>query len=171
VAGATAFPSPLSLLPVLLHDAPLLAKVDATMTRMNFAFGQALLLGGGVAAIYFIGFEASAWQATPGKRAVDIAVVDMSGRRLGWARAAGRFFAGALSWMTLNLGHALAGWRSDGRALHDLLAGTRVVARSPMPRWARWLLYAQLAALLAAFAGIFLRVFWLLAQIAGAGGM
>ena len=48
--------------------------------------------------------------------------------------------SGASSWLTLNLGHALAGFRRDHRALHDLVAGTQVLGRGPMPRWARGLL-------------------------------
>jgi uncharacterized RDD family membrane protein YckC len=46
------------------------------------------------------------------------------------ARAAARFFAGSLSWLSLNLGHAMALFRRDGRALHDLIAGTAVIDRN-----------------------------------------
>ena len=86
----------------------------------------AKVLVAGIAALYFIGFEASRWQATPGKRLLGLQVQSEQGGRLELARTALRFFAGSLSWLSLNLGHALAGWRKDGRALHDLLAGARV---------------------------------------------
>ncbi|MND00767.1 hypothetical protein D3C83_194950 [compost metagenome] len=66
----------------------------------------------------------------------------------------------------LNLGHALAGWRHDRRALHDLIAGTQVLADGPMPRWARaWLQLQALvfgALLLAAIAWLG----WLLLELA-----
>jgi hypothetical protein len=43
----------------------------------------------------------------------------------------------------LNLGHALAAWTPDRRALHDFIAGTRVENVDPkntqMPIWA-WLI-------------------------------
>jgi len=93
---------------------------------------QAAVFAAITAGLYFIGFEASAWQATPGKRWLGLKVVDLHGTRIGWGRASARFLAGTLSWLTLNLGHALAGWRADGRALHDLVAGTRVVTRQPV---------------------------------------
>lgn len=169
LAGPGALPSPMALAQAALRDAPLLASVDATLARLSLAVTTAGLLGAGTAAIYFIGFEASAWQATPGKRLLGLRVLDLHGQRLGWRRASLRFLAGGLSWLSLNLGHALAGWRADGRALHDLVAGTCVVARTPAPRWARWLLYAQLVLLLGVIAALLGRLLWLLAQVQRAG--
>lgn len=126
-AQAGAVPSPLNLARALEQDAPLLASVNAAFAIVLSTLTRATLLAASTAAIYFIGFEASAWQATPGKRWLGIRVVDRLGQRIGWPRACARFLAGSLSWLSLNLGHALAAWRSDGRALHDLVAGTRVV--------------------------------------------
>jgi uncharacterized RDD family membrane protein YckC len=168
-SAAGAMPSPTELAAALIQDAPMLASVDAALGELGAAVTQAALSGAAIAGLYFIGFEASAWQATPGKRLLDLTVVDVQGARLGWGRASARFLAGSLSWLSLNLGHALAGLRADGRALHDLVAGTRVVAHSPMPRWARWLLFAQLALLLVLMFGLLGRLLWLLAQLAAAG--
>lgn len=68
--------------------------------------------------------------ATPGKAALGLAVVDWRGRHpIGPARAMLRLAAYALSSACLGLGHLLVAARSDHRALHDLLAGTRVVRR------------------------------------------
>jgi len=130
---------------------------------------KAVLFGAGAAALYFVGFEGSAWQATPGKRLLGLAVVDLRGQRLGWPQAGARFLAGSLSWLSFNLGHALAGWRADGRALHDLIAGTRVVASTPPPRWGRWLLLIQLALVLGVIVGLSGRLLWQLARLGGAG--
>lgn len=89
---------------------------------------------------YFALMECSAQQATVGKLALGIRVVDFHGQRIGFGRASGRFFATALSWLTLNLGHALAAWTPHKRALHDYLAGTRVENLDPnrpeLPGWA-----------------------------------
>ena len=77
-----------------------------------------------------------------------------------------RFFAGGLSWLALNLGHAMVGWRRDRRALHDLIAGTQVWAAGEMPRAARLWLIAQAALLLGILLAYLLRLFWLLYQLA-----
>jgi len=101
-----------------------------------------------LAALYFIGFEASPWQATPAKRALHLRVVAAAGDgRASPARIALRHVAGALSWLTLNLGHALAAVPPYKRALHDYIAGTRVIdlaADQPMPAWARAWIALQL---------------------------
>jgi len=130
--GSGPMPSPLALARTLMEDAPLLASVEAQLLQLSLVVTQTVLFAAALAGLYFIAFEASAWQATPGKRWLGLQVVDLRGARIGWARASARFLAGTLSWLTLNLGHALAGWRADGRALHDLVAGTRVVTRSPL---------------------------------------
>ncbi len=95
------------------------------------------------AAIYWVGCERSPWQATPGKRALGLVVTDIEQRPLGLGRALARHVAGIASWLTLNLGHALAAIPPQKRALHDHLAGTRVLqveGESYLPAWARvWL--------------------------------
>ena len=92
-----------------------------------------------IGGVYFVGCESSPAQATLGKRLLGIKVTDRQGRRIGLGRALGRFFAAGLSWLTFNLGHALAAWTPERRALHDYLAGTRVdnvdPTRPKMPLW------------------------------------
>lgn len=101
--------------------------------------------------LYFALFESSSIQATPGKRAMGLKVVDLTGRRIGFGRASGRFFGKIISTMILDIGYMLAGWSERKQALHDMLAGTLVVFRGvqpgqplptlrpPMP-WYGWLL-------------------------------
>lgn len=162
--GAVA--DPLALARQLMADPQQRVLLSEQMNRMGSAVVQACLLVAGIAALYFIGFEASRWQATPGKRLLGLQVQSEHGGRLGLAQTALRFFAGSLSWLSLNLGHALAGWRKDGRTLHDLLAGARVSAKGPMPAWAPALLWAQLALLLLLSLVLLVRIFWMLGQIA-----
>lgn len=135
-------------------DDPALRKALLAMAAAWLeALGVAALVVVALAALWFIAFEASPWQASPGKRLAGLRVSTGDGGRPGLARIALRFVAGAPSWFALHLGHALAGWRKDGRALHDLLAGTRVVlepaASVAMPRWARYWLWAQALAMAA----------------------
>lgn len=169
LAAPGSLPAPLALARELLADAALQTEVGAAAGRINAALGQALALGVAAAALYFIGFESSPWAATPGKRVLGLWVADLSGQRPAWPRSCLRFAAGSLSWLSLNLGHAIAGWRRDGRALHDLIAGTQVLTRTPMPAWGRALLLGQLLLLAALFIGLFGRLLWLLAQLSGSG--
>lgn len=157
---------PLALARQLMADPQQRTLLTEQMNRMGSAVLQACLLVAGIAALYFIGFEASRWQATPGKRLLGLQVQSEHGGRLGLAQTALRFLAGSLSWLSLNLGHALAGWRKDGRSLHDLLAGARVSASGPMPAWARALLGVQVALLLLLFLVLLVRMFWMLGQLA-----
>ncbi len=111
---------------------------SALLQALEFSVTATVL----IAAVYFIGMECSPRQATLGKRLVGIKVTDRRGARIGPARAAARFAAGALSWLTLNLGHALAAWTPEKRALHDYVADTYVDNADPanpgMPPWG-WL--------------------------------
>jgi uncharacterized RDD family membrane protein YckC len=63
---------------------------------------------------------------TVGKMALQIRVVRMDGGPLSFGQAVGRYFATFLSALILGIGFIMAGVRSDKRALHDVLAGTRV---------------------------------------------
>ncbi|MFY2762657.1 RDD family protein [Arenimonas sp. MALMAid1274] len=106
-------------------------------------FGAVVLFA--VAALWFIPTEASRAQASPGKRAAGLWVTDLGGQACGRGRIVLRFVAGVGSWLSFNLGHAMAAWTPGKRALHDYIAGTRVQlapgADPAMPRWARsWLL-------------------------------
>lgn len=78
--------------------------------------------------LYFAAFESSPWQATPGKRLFGIAVTDLTGQRIGFARASGRYFASLLSQFFL-IGYLMAGITLRKQALHDLLAGCLVLKR------------------------------------------
>ena len=138
----------------VFHDA-LLLGVSAVVSGVLVGVGLSVL----ALAAWFIGFEASPWQATPGKRVLHLLVQNKAGGHVSLGRAALRFVAAAPSWLLLHLGHAFAMWRADSRALHDLMAGTRVVAlQEPMPAWARAWLALQLCVLLGLMLFVFFRV-------------
>lgn len=89
-----------------------------------------LVLGYYVAAAFYYALqESSKHQATLGKRALGIKVTDDRGQRLTFAHAIGRWFAAALSYLTLYIGFAMAGFTERKRALHDMVASTLVVDR------------------------------------------
>jgi uncharacterized RDD family membrane protein YckC len=78
-----------------------------------------------IGALYFIVFHYR-WGQTFGKMLMQIRVVRMDGGPLTLGQSIGRYFASYLSAIILSVGFIMAGLRSDKRALHDLLAGTRV---------------------------------------------
>ena len=81
------------------------------------------------AALYYSLQESSVHQATLGKRALGIKVTDPEGRRLTRSQALGRWFAAALSYMTLYIGFLMAAFTRRKQALHDIVASTLVVDR------------------------------------------
>jgi uncharacterized RDD family membrane protein YckC len=126
-----------------------------------------------LAAAYFIGMEASPRQATLGKRLLGIKVTALDGGRPSLVQVAGRFVAATLSWLTLNLGHALAGWTPERRALHDYLAGTRVEnvdpANTAMPAWAKAIVVLNVVGMFGlalSFAALVVFAWWQLQALA-----
>jgi uncharacterized RDD family membrane protein YckC len=77
--------------------------------------------------LYFALQESSSAQATLGKRVLSLRVTDEQGRRIGFGRASGRFFAKIISGLTLLIGYMMAGFTDRKQALHDMIAGTLVV--------------------------------------------
>lgn len=160
-ALSAAFERPLRWL--LDGDTPLQAAarllVDPALPDVARTLGEALArsLAGPLAAFallafaWHVGFERSCWQGTPGKRALGLRVADAAGAPPAAWRSAWRFLAGSASWLTLNLGHALAAVPPGRAALHDRLSRTRVLARdAALPGWARaWLLLLALLLLAA----------------------
>ena len=79
--------------------------------------------------LYYALLESSAWQATLGKKALGLEVTDMDGRRIGFGRATGRFFAKIISALILWIGFIMAGFTEKKQALHDMIAGTLVIRK------------------------------------------
>lgn len=68
--------------------------------------------------------------ATLGKLAIGARIVNADGSRIGFGKALVRFVARLASWpLTLGIGYLFVGVREDKRALHDLLARTKVIYR------------------------------------------
>jgi len=69
----------------------------------------------------------SEWQATVGKRAMNLAVTGLDGGRISFARATGRHFAKYVSACLLGAGFVIAAFTEKKQALHDIIAGTLVI--------------------------------------------
>ncbi|MGE6631175.1 RDD family protein [Bacillus sp. NPDC077027] len=77
--------------------------------------------------LYYALMESSKCQGTLGKMAVGIKVTKVSGERLTFARASGRYFSKALLSPILYIGYIITFFTEKKQALHDLIASTIVV--------------------------------------------
>lgn len=73
--------------------------------------------------IFFLG----KWGQTLGKMALGIKVVTPTGDPLGYGRAAGRVLSEIVTGFTFGIGYLMVLWDAEKRALHDRMAGTRVI--------------------------------------------
>jgi uncharacterized RDD family membrane protein YckC len=78
--------------------------------------------------LYYTLFEASSWQATPGKRIMRLYVTDLNGRRVTLARALLRNLARQISGVFF-IGYLITGFTEKKQALHDILARCLVLRR------------------------------------------
>lgn len=103
-----------------------LAAVVAMVVFSPMGSMAVMLVGIAVPWLYSAWCEASAAQATPGKKLARLAVTDAYGGRLGFGRASLRFIGKLAIVASCGLGLLLALFIRDRRALDDLIAGTRV---------------------------------------------
>jgi len=73
--------------------------------------------------------ESGANQATIGKKAVGIKVVNEEGGRISFGQATGRHFGKIISFLILLIGYLMMIWNSRKQTLHDKLARTFVVLK------------------------------------------
>ncbi len=85
-----------------------------------------------VAFLFFAGFWMRGGR-TLGMQAWRMRVVTITGEPLGWGKAAIRFCAALLSWLTLGLGYLWCLVDPDRSTLHDRLSGTRTVVTPRRP--------------------------------------
>ena len=104
-----------------------MASGSATDPGASLAFQLIVnLISYGASGVYSIFFVAK-YGATPGKMACKIKIVNEDGSNLSVGKAAGRFFAELLSMFTCYIGYLMAAFDDEKRALHDRVAGTRVI--------------------------------------------
>jgi len=98
-----------------------------TMSLLDKAFVFAFWLVASIVVpwLYTAIQECSNRQATLGKRLLGIQITDLTGRRISFARASGRFFARLLP--TFGIGYLMMLFTSKKQALHDLIAGCLVI--------------------------------------------
>ncbi len=113
-------------------DGILLAIVGFALGIVVAFAGQGFMVGriAGMLAgwIYFVYFESSEMQATPGKMVIGAKVVDESGGQISVGTAIMRNIIGKfISMIVLLIGFIMIGFHADKKGLHDIIAGTRVI--------------------------------------------
>ena len=114
--GATPNPNPFPLISLLLPRLLLLAALGLVGTWLYWSL-----------------LESSSWQATLGKKALGLYVTDLTGARLSFGRASGRFFAGrgiacvpSIGGLYFLIDCIMAGVTEKKQAVHDMIAGCLV---------------------------------------------
>lgn len=79
--------------------------------------------------LYEAFMHSSEWQATLGKRALNLVVTGANGRRISFARATGRHFAKWISAILFGVGFIMAAFTAKKQAMHDMIAETLVLSR------------------------------------------
>lgn len=109
--------------------------------------------------------SSSAKQATLGKMALGIKVVDNRGERIGFGRAIGRVFGKWVSSATLYFGFLMASYTSRKQSLHDIITATYVVNKNfkpgeelPADKWSTASLVFSILAIIGIFIGPWLFV-------------
>jgi len=113
-------------------DSLIMAPVSIPLGLLSDSYPPILLLSILGAWIYAACFESSGKQATPGKMALGIKVVNLNGQRLSFGQASGRHFGKIISGLILYIGFMMAGWSERKQALHDMMAGTLVVNKNTL---------------------------------------
>jgi uncharacterized RDD family membrane protein YckC len=80
--------------------------------------------------LYYAWFESSRYQATPGKLAVGMIVVDLEGNRISFRKALVRNLSKIVSAAILDIGFIMIGFTEKRQGLHDMIAGTVVVMKN-----------------------------------------
>jgi uncharacterized RDD family membrane protein YckC len=84
----------------------------------------------GVRWLYYALSESSSWQATLGKKMLNLTVTDMDGQPISFARASGRYFSKFITHLVpLAIGFILAGFTEKKQAIHDMIASCLVLRK------------------------------------------
>jgi uncharacterized RDD family membrane protein YckC len=102
----------------------------AAMAEYVVAIRPASLIMLAIGFVYYVLFEASKWQATPGKMALSLRVTDIDGRRLSIGRSAARNairLVNAVTGLIPFACYIVAAFSHRKQGLHDMLAKALVL--------------------------------------------
>ena len=111
--------------PELMTPEDGMAAFSAMMGAMGIVQAVSLVMGW----LYFALMQSSKHQATLGKMALGLKVVDSEGNRLSFAKASIRYIGKFVSGIILLIGYIIAAFNPRKQALHDMIAGTYVIKK------------------------------------------
>lgn len=85
--------------------------------------------------LYHAFCESSSWQGTIGKKILGLRVTDMTGNKISFGRATGRYFGMLLSGMICSIGFIMVAFTEKKQGLHDMLASTLVLKGPAVPEY------------------------------------
>ena len=118
---------PAALFGILLAVAIPVIAVSGVQEPLAAALGLTLVLCFVVVLIVYSIWMHGKCGQTLGKMAIGVKVVTTQGQAIGYGTAFLRWISSVVSAIILLIGYFIAGFRSDKRSLHDLIAGTRVI--------------------------------------------
>ncbi|MBV5309405.1 MAG: RDD family protein [Chromatium okenii] len=83
--------------------------------------------------LYYAMMESSEKQATLGKMALGIKVVGITGNRISFGRASGRYFGKIISALAFMIGYLMVAFTKRKQGLHDLMANCLVINKAVSP--------------------------------------
>jgi uncharacterized RDD family membrane protein YckC len=101
-----------AVLPIVLSVIPAITIVNLLITWLYYAL-----------------LQSGPRQATVGKMAIGVIVIDADGGRMSFARASLRYFSKIISSAIMMIGYIMAGFTAKKQALHDIIANTYVVKK------------------------------------------
>jgi uncharacterized RDD family membrane protein YckC len=101
----------------------------ASLMRSGATFLLFFLLTLAIGIFYYVFFESSRFQGTPGKMALGIKVVDSNFLRISFGKAFIRYLGRIVCTITLGIGFLLIIFTEKNQGLNDLIAGTYVIHR------------------------------------------
>ena len=79
--------------------------------------------------LYFAVFESSSYQATPGKLAVNIKLINLQGNKISFLTATGRHWGKWISLLIVYIGFIMVGFTKRKQGLHDQMANCLVIKK------------------------------------------
>jgi uncharacterized RDD family membrane protein YckC len=123
IVGASVF-APLLQLHSAQADPALVASFVGTIIVLYLTLILGRLI---VVWLYHAILESGPHQSTWGKRILGLKVTSMTGQRISFGHATGRYFSSIITNMTMGIGYLMVAFTDQKQTLHDLIAGTLVV--------------------------------------------